>query len=109
MQVDSSGFNDALVSTDYSERYAQYQLYGPEEHTFFVFRRNVDRLTVRTAEGIELALRRGDIMRIAHHFTVGELKELFREADCIDERFQTVVSPNSGMTINTTTLIFRKP
>lgn len=100
--------NEALVSKDYEERYSLSKPFLENDHDFFVFKKGILASRFKEKEDIDLAIKEGSIDRVAHHFTVEELKELFRDYNVISEKPFFTRSPNTGTKIEMITIVFEK-
>jgi ubiquinone/menaquinone biosynthesis C-methylase UbiE len=93
-------FNDALVTESYKQRYELSRPYVDNENDFFVFKKDTPSSTVQTPGQMQAAIHEGKVARITHHFSLEELKELFKDYEEVYSRQDEISSPNSKTSLN---------
>ena len=99
--------NEGLLSDDYAKRYVLSKPFLTENYDFFVFKEGISSSSIQTHQQLEQALKEERIARVAHHFSLEELKELFEKFDIIYEKQLETTSPNTGSTIKMVIFVFR--
>ncbi len=100
--------NEGLISSDYQKRYElSTELLQTHDHDFFVFDNDTPSSSIQTLAQLKQALDQGKVARIAHHFSVPELKELFTMCDVLYENKSATTSPNTKSTIEMVILVFK--
>src|SRR3989344_499014 len=78
--------NEGLVSEDYEYRYNLAKPTLGDNHDFYIYTDDLSAKEIETAEKLKRALNEGKIARIAHHFTLPELDELFENYELIFQK-----------------------
>lgn len=100
--------NEALISKEYSKRYKLCKLFLKDNHDFFVFKdKNMSSL-IKNTKDLQLAINKGMVARIAHHFTIKELKTLFKDFKLIFQERLNTFSPRTNYLIKMIIMIFKK-
>ncbi len=100
--------NEALVSKDYEERYSFSKPFLENNHDFFVFKKGILASSFKKKEDIDVAVKEGHIVRLSHHFTIEELKKIFRGYRVIDKKLSFTQSLNTGSKVEMITIVFEK-
>lgn len=99
--------NEPQVSKGYEKRYEISRPFVDEDHDFFVFKGGVPPSDIKSTEELQKAIEENKIMRLSHHFSKGELQELFSGYELIHEKEAETSSPNTKSVIKMTTSVFR--
>ena len=99
--------NEGLVSEDYEYRYNLAKPTLGNNHDFYVYTDGLSAKEIETAEELKRALNEGKIARIAHHFTLPELDELFENYELIFQKTTRTLSPRTGSEINMTVSVYK--
>ena len=100
--------NEGLVSKDYLKRYQLSKPFLDDRHSFFVFKDNALSSLVKTPGQLTKAINEKMIARIAHHFNVKELKNLFHQYTIIYKNITQTVSPNTKSIIKMVVMVLRR-
>lgn len=98
--------NEGLVSDDYAKRYELCRPFLGDDHDFFVFQEGVSSSSIQDSGALQKAIDDGKVARVAHHFTVGELKQLFHAYELVFEEESATSSPHSKSVINMAVMVF---
>ncbi|MEI6498788.1 MAG: class I SAM-dependent methyltransferase [bacterium] len=99
--------NEGLISDEYSKRYELCKPFLHDDHDFFVFKENTQSSGIQTTEELEKAIADEKIQRVAHHFTVKELTQLFSSFKLIYKNQSVTFSPNTKSAIKMITAAFK--
>lgn len=99
--------NEGLVSEDYIKRYKLSKPFVSDEHSFFVFKDGTLATSVQTQNQLIKAIKERKTLRVAHHFTVAELKKLFNKYTVIYEKETQTRSPNTKSIIKMIIMVLR--
>jgi ubiquinone/menaquinone biosynthesis C-methylase UbiE len=99
--------NEGLVSDDYAKRYELSRPFIHDaDHDFFVFKEGTVSSTIHTRSQLEEALNADKVARMAHHFSVDELRLLFHEYEMVFLQESETASPNTKSAIKMAVIVF---
>jgi len=98
--------NDALVSPDYQMRYELSYPFIKKKNSFFVFKDKSLAAEINTPEDMTKIIDRKEFKRTSRHFTKEEIVSFFNQFKVLYEEDAVTKSPNTGMSINMTTIVF---
>ena len=99
--------NEGLLSDDYADRYKLSKPFVDDESTFFVFKKNSLSSSIKTVDQLNQAIKGKDIARLAHHFTLGELKNLFHDYFVVYQNESQTISPNTKFKIKMIVMVLQ--
>ncbi len=99
---------EPLVSPSYRQRYRLASHFVKDQHCVYVFFDPHLAEKVTTKKDLQKAIQENLVSRVAKHYTINELKRVFRQLALTDHRTIPVTSP-SGFVINTFEGVFSKP
>lgn len=100
--------NEGLVSKDYLNRYKLSKPFLDDRHSFFVFKDNFLSSLVKTPNQLTKVLNKNMIARVAHHFTISELNNLFNQYTLVYKNITQTASPNTKSIIKMITMVLRR-
>lgn len=99
--------NEGVVSNSYHRRYELCKPFLGNDHDFFVFKEGTLSSSIQSHEDLQEAIN-NRVARVAHHFGIEELKELFGNFNVLSENAAETASPQTKSVIKMVTMVFRK-
>ncbi len=98
---------EPLVSQSYKERYKLASNFVKDKNCVYVFYDKELAESLKTKNELQKAINENKVSRIIKHYTIAELKFIFKKLKMTNDRIIKVTSP-SGYTINTFEGVFKK-